>query len=255
MNIEEILLNTTRFNLIKDASTPKDIKKIDNQLIKLTSCFNKNSQKLLVLFDKIDNHKININNYPNYTIGDRTEVIIKNNSQLQEALVEVYDEKIIGFDTEQKPTFKKGQIQHKISIVQISTKNYSFIIQMKYFENNYDIGKVLSDKSILKVGFGLNNDTKQLTKLFGKKPESLLDISVFIKKVFKTKNNIGTKNAIAIFLEKKLQKSKNAALSNWENSELTLGQIKYASEDGTAPLDVYYSILTEFSFLHYYAII
>ena len=62
------------------------------------------------------------------------------------------------------------------------------------------------------------------------------------------KNQIGAKKAASIILNEKLQKSKNMSRSNWENEELSSGQIKYASEDATVVYDVMNKILEQYPF-------
>ncbi|OQY36657.1 MAG: hypothetical protein B6229_09595 [Spirochaetaceae bacterium 4572_7] len=133
-----------------------------------------------------------------------------------------------------------------MSIIQIATKSNCYVIQVKHIDNLDSLAKILSDKNVLKVGFGLGNDSKQLELMFGEKPKSLLDLSTYIKKNLLSKNPLGAKNAVSSFLNMKILKSKSSALSNWENRELSTSQVKYAAEDATAPLDVYNNIKTRF---------
>ena len=70
-----------------------------------------------------------------------------------------------------------------------------------------------------------------------------------IFKSLSSKNQIGAKKAASIILNKKLQKSKKMSRSNWENEELTSGQIKYATEDATVVYDIMSEILEQYPFV------
>ncbi len=68
-----------------------------------------------------------------------------------------------------------------------------------------------------------------------------LKSTIDLEDVFKNlsaRRQIGAKKAASIILNENLQKSKNMSRSNWENKRLSIGQIKYASEDATVVYDV-----------------
>ncbi len=243
------IIDIKRLNIVKRFCNKKELLDLDKRLNELFTGLSKDSLKLLSLIDRFDKLNSLKSSYKNYTIGKRKVHVIRSEDELKNAIKEINREKIIGFDTEQKPTFKRGESQKQIAIVQIATKQNCYIIQMINMESINKIKKIICDPKILKVGFGLSNDNKQLTKLFGAPPESLFDISTFIKSNIIPQNALGAKNAVALFLSLILQKSKNAALSNWEKDDLTSGQLKYATEDATAPLDVYYEIKKEYNYL------
>ena len=76
----------------------------------------------------------------------------------------------------------------------------------------------------------------------------MIDLEDIFKEL-SSKNQIGAKKAASIILNEKLQKSKNISRSNWENEELTSGQIKYATEDSTVVYDVMSEILKQYPFV------
>lgn len=248
MNIYSSIIDTNKLNLIKRSCSDREIKKIDKSLNKIFSKLNMNSQKLLTVLNRF-NKTSSIPTAP-YTIGKRDMYFVKRAEEVIPMISDIYKNKVIGFDTEQRPTFKKGESQKKISIIQIATKNYCYIIQTSLLRDLTPIKKILTNPGITKVGFGLGNDTKEIQKQLNVSPESFFDLSSFIKTTFLSGSTIGAKKAVSVFLDKKLQKSKNAALSNWEKATLSPSQVKYASEDATAPLDVYNEIIREFSFLN-----
>ena len=106
----------------------------------------------------------------------------------------------------------------------------------------------MEDEKIVKIGTGLKGDNLALFKQFNLKVKSMIDLEDIFKKL-SSKNQIGAKKAASIILNEKLQKSKNMSRSNWENKELTIGQIKYASEDATVVYDVMSKIIEEYPFV------
>lgn len=248
MQPEDSIINIKRLSLIKETCNKKETQYIDKCIKKIFKKCNYDTKNLLQLFIKLDN-KLDLSTLKDYSIGNRQLHIVNSDTNLKKIYLDIKSEGFIGFDTEQKPTFKKGETQKSISIVQIATKKSCYIIQMKYIDNIDYIGKIISDPQIVKIGFGLKNDSKQLLKLFGTNPESFFDLATFIKTSLQSKNSIGAKNAVSLFLNLNLKKSKNAALSNWEKEKLSHSQIKYASEDATAPLDIYYEIINNFPFI------
>jgi ribonuclease D len=122
------------------------------------------------------------------------------------------------------------------------------LIQIKQIKNLTPLINFLEDEKIIKIGTGLKGDNTALFRQFNLRVKSMIDLEEIFKNL-SSKNQIGAKKAASIILNKKLQKSKNMSRSNWENEELTSGQIKYASEDATVVYDVMSEILKQYPFV------
>ena len=183
-----------------------------------------------------------------YTIGNRTVETINTTELLNIAMSEITQIPFISFDSEQKPTFKKGEKSNGISLIQLATKTKCYLIQIKQIENIQSLIDILEDKNIIKIGTGLKGDNEALFKEFKLRLRSTIDLETIFKKL-SSKNQVGAKKAASIILGQKLQKSKNMSRSNWENKELTTGQIKYATEDATVVYDVMIQILKQYPFV------
>jgi len=205
---------------------------------------------MINLFKLIDNsHNIQSDsNTASYNIGSRTIEIINNSKQLESAMNSISKTPFIGFDSEQKPIFKKGQASHGISIVQLATQSKCYLIQIKQIRNLKPLINILEDASIIKIGTGLKGDNEALFRQFKLRLKSTVDLENVFKKL-SAKNQIGAKKAALIILDKNLQKSKNMSRSNWENKKLSDGQIKYAAEDATVVYDVMDKIIEKYSFI------
>ena len=206
--------------------------------------------KLMIkLFDLMDNSTSVENDLQDaYTIGNRTIEVINTCEQLKVAMNTMQLAPFIGFDSEQKPTFKKGQADNGICLVQLATKDKCYLIQNKQIKNLKPLIDFLEDEKIIKIGTGLKGDNEALFRQFNLRAKSMIDLEDIFKKL-SSKNQIGAKKAASIILNEKLQKSKNISRSNWENEELTSGQVKYASEDATVVYDVMNKILEQYPFV------
>jgi ribonuclease D len=202
---------------------------------------------MIKLFNLIDNSSSMETEQNSYTIGNRTIEVINTSEQLEEAMNSISLAPFIGFDSEQKPTFKKGQTSHGVCLVQLATASKCYLIQIKQIKNLKPLIDLLEDDKIIKIGTGLKGDNEALFKQFGLRLKSTIDLENIFKKLSSV-NQIGAKKAASIILNEKLQKSKNISRSNWENSDLSDGQIKYASEDATVVYDVMNKIIEEYPF-------
>lgn len=204
---------------------------------------------MIKLFTLIDNaHDMQIDpNEAYYNIGNRTIEIINTSEQLASAMKTIENTPFVAFDSEQKPTFKKGQASHGISIIQLATKSKCYIIQTKQVRDLKPLIAILEDENIIKVGSGLRGDKEALYKQFRLKLKSTIDLENIFKSL-SSKNQLGAKRAALIILDKNLQKSKKMSKSNWEAKDLSTSQIKYASEDTTVIYDVLIQILKEYPF-------
>ena len=203
---------------------------------------------MIKLFNLIDNSSSLESDFQTpYTIGRRTIEVINTSEQLEEAMNSISLAPFVGFDSEQKPTFKKGQTSHGICLVQLATASKCYLIQNKQIKNLKPLIDFLEDEKIIKIGTGLKGDNEALFKQFNLRLKSTIDLENVFKKLSSV-NQIGAKKAASIILNEKLQKSKNISRSNWENNDLSDGQIKYASEDATVVYDVMNKIIEEYPF-------
>jgi len=247
MNIKNSIIDQNRLELLLSFSQDKESKKLNKRVNALFKGFSKDTLKFVELLDRFNDPTFNSDLLEDYTVGERKIYIIRKPFQLTKAVKDIKSEKFIGFDTEQKPTYNKGEKQKDISIIQIATNKSCYIFQMKYITNIAPIVEIIANKNIKKVGFDLRNDNKEMIKQFKITPNNIFDLSPFMKKTLLHKHQIGVKNSVSLILQKKMQKSKRVVLSNWENDRLTESQIKYASEDATAPYDIYKKLSQDFT--------
>ena len=243
-----MISNQDRLNLIRDFCEDDLENEVENVLKNILENGSYELKSMIKLFDLMDNSSTENDLQISYTIGNRTIEVINTCEQLLEAMNTIQLAPFIGFDSEQKPTFKKGQADNGICLIQLATKDKCYLIQNKQIKNLKPLIYFLEDEKIIKIGTGLKGDNEALFRQFNLRAKSMIDLEDIFKKL-SSKNQIGAKKAASIILNEKLQKSKNMSRSNWENEELTSGQIKYATEDATVVYDVMSEILKQYPFV------
>ncbi|NHZ95254.1 3'-5' exonuclease [Massilia sp. CCM 8734] len=157
------------------------------------------------------------------------------------ALAALSSTDVLGFDTESKPTFLKGEQSTGPHLVQLATDEVAYLFQIgagPAAEVAISVLKaVLESKSILKVGFGLKDDILRLQGKLGIDAHNVLDLSTALRKG--ERNTLGAKTAVARFFGQKLQKSKKITTTNWSLARLSDKQILYAADDAHVALRVY----------------
>ncbi len=147
----------------------------------------------------------------------------------------------VGFDTESKPTFHKGQKSEGPHVFQFSTTEKAFIFQSHVAASHPAIIELLKSEGLVKIGFGLGGDLHQISQRFDLRPAAIVDLD----RTFKQRgyrNAVGAKSAIAMLFNRKLSKSKSVTTSNWAAKELSDSQLIYAANDAYAAIQVYHAL-------------
>jgi ribonuclease D len=144
----------------------------------------------------------------------------------------------IGFDTESKPTFLKGEISTGPHLVQLATEDRAWLFPITRNGDHSALQNILASPQVLKVGFGLGNDRSALKARLGITLENVLDLGETLRGPGH-RGTVGAKVAVAHFFSQKLQKSKKTGTSNWANPRLTERQMLYAANDAHVALRLY----------------
>ncbi len=143
--------------------------------------------------------------------------------------------KIVGFDTETRPSFRKGHF-NKMALIQLSTDEDCFLIRVKRTGFSNILKKFIEDKEILKVGISLKDDFCTMKRtLENINPDGFIEIQNISKSL--GISDISLQKIYAILFDERI--SKGQRLSNWEAKELTLPQMQYAAIDAWACLKIY----------------
>ena len=161
-------------------------------------------------------------------------IVTNGDGNIDELMNELYQVKMVGFDTETKPSFKKGQI-NPIALLQFSTNGKSYLFRVHHTGVPQELIDFLCDPSVAKIGVALDDDFVQLRRQINFEPENIIDLNKLAPQL--GIENIGVRNLSGIFLGGRV--SKNQQTSNWENPELTKSQLTYAATDAWVCLKIY----------------
>ncbi|HEX2395361.1 MAG TPA: 3'-5' exonuclease [Bacteroidales bacterium] len=148
------------------------------------------------------------------------------------------DEFVIGFDTETRPSFKKGHY-HNVALLQLSTADHAVLIRMNKVKLPKFIIDILENDNIVKVGVAIKDDINSLNKISPFIPGGFIDLQQFVKQ-FGIEDN-GLKKLVANIMGFRI--SKKSQTSNWEQAVLTKEQLEYAATDAWVCRQMY-EILT-----------
>ena len=140
----------------------------------------------------------------------------------------------MGFDTETRPTFKKGE-QHTVSLLQLSTPKKAFLFRLNYLGFQAELVSLLADPDILKVGVAILDDIRALRKLRKFDAEGFVELSNIGSDLGIV--TCGLRNLAAIFFGVRI--SKKEQLTNWERSDFNSSQCLYAATDAWICLKMY----------------
>jgi ribonuclease D len=143
-------------------------------------------------------------------------------------------QEVLGFDTETKPSFKKGKI-NKVALLQLSTADEAFIFRLHHVGLQDELIKLLSNPAIIKVGAAIRDDIRHLQKLRPFEPDGFVELQDYVKK-FGIESN-GLSSLAGIVMNSRISKSQQ--LSNWETELLTEAQMLYAATDAWACREIY----------------
>lgn len=160
--------------------------------------------------------------------------VISTEDELRDKIKLFSTSSILGFDTESKPSFKKGR-NNGIALVQLSDEKTSLIIRVKNVGLPNDLVAILENEKIVKVGAAIRDDLKGLKSIRNFNPKGFVDL----QQIAGNYNIEGqsVRKLAAIVLGVRVSKSQQ--LSNWEAESLSFAQIDYAAIDAWVCREIY----------------
>ena len=161
--------------------------------------------------------------------------VIYTESAAEKAVAYLKDQRIVGVDTETRPSFKRGTT-HKVALLQISTQDTCFLFRLNRIGMPDSLQEFLMSDT-LKIGLSLKDDFNSLRKRQDMHPDrgNWIELQEYVGK-FGIEDRSLQKIYANLFGEKI---SKNQRLSNWEADVLSEGQKLYAATDAWACVEIY----------------
>ena len=161
--------------------------------------------------------------------------VVYTESDAEKAVAYLKDQRIVGVDTETRPSFKRGTT-HKVALLQISTQDTCFLFRLNRIGMPDSLQEFLMSDT-LKIGLSLKDDFNSLRKRQDMHPDrgNWIELQEYVGK-FGIEDRSLQKIYANLFGEKI---SKNQRLSNWEADVLSEGQKLYAATDAWACVEIY----------------
>lgn len=160
--------------------------------------------------------------------------LIETDKALSDIAHQLMSVKKFGFDTETKPSFKKGEV-YKVSLLQLASESDAYLFRLHKISQFQVLKNIFENQDVLKVGVAIRDDIKQLQKIFQFKANNFIELQDIAKD--KGLENFGLKGMTEEVLNMNL--SKVQKLTNWEAYELTDSQMMYAATDAWIGLQLY----------------
>lgn len=177
--------------------------------------------------------KEEVSELPLVSYSGRIE-LIANLESLKACLPALQSEDLLGFDTETRPSFRKG-VMHPISLLQLATSDTVYLIRLNQLGFPPELQELLSASQPQKVGVAIRDDIRGLQQLADFEPGGFIELGQLARQLGIV--TCGLRNLAGIFLQVRI--SKKAQLSNWEQEALTESQESYAATDAWISREIY----------------
>lgn len=164
--------------------------------------------------------------------------VIRQLAEWKQALDDIRSDRVLGFDTETKPTFRKGK-SNDPSLIQLATARAVYLVQLAWLPFGDHIAEVLADPGIIKAGVAIRDDMRELVRLHEFTPAGLVDLGQ-VARANKIPSQ-GLRSLAALLFGWRI--SKGSQCSNWSLLELSQQQKTYAATDAWIGRNIYLRML------------
>ncbi len=166
--------------------------------------------------------------------------VVEDPSAVNDCIQSIRKHRVIGFDTETKPMFRKNQ-NHQVALIQLAIPGEVFLFRIHKTGMPSGLISLFEDRNITKAGVSIHDDISRLKKLFPFEPGAFFELQEYSNRFGIESNSLRKLSAIILGF----RVSKSQQLSNWENNILSEGQIIYAATDAWVCLEIF-NKLSEF---------
>ena len=164
-------------------------------------------------------------------------VVVNTPEQAASALCAIKRCPVVGFDTETKPSFRKGH-PNKVALIQVSTGDCCYLFRINKFGITKELCDFFEDPGILKIGLSLKDDFHVMHRGIQFSPAGFIDLQDIVSGY--AIHDSSLQKIYGIVFGERISKSQR--LSNWEATVLTAPQQIYAAIDAWACLRIYHAL-------------
>ena len=166
-------------------------------------------------------------------------LVDREGEQLDQALRYLKRQRVLGFDTETRPTFSPDQHSTGTALLQLSGGGKAFLFRLKKIGLPRPLAAILANPSIIKVGAATLDDVRGLQKITQFSPRGFVDLQSIVNEYGIRDKSV--KKMTAIILGVKISKAQQ--LSNWEAEHLSESQQRYAATDAWVCREMYLRLM------------
>jgi ribonuclease D len=161
-------------------------------------------------------------------------VLVEDIKTFYEVFPRLLGSDLLGFDTETRPTFKKGK-KNTVSLIQLSTEDLACLFRINKIGIPEELTELLSDPSVIKAGVAVHDDIRFLKGVKKFSPGGFVDLQSFVRDYGIQCS--GLKKLAGIVLGFRI--SKRQQVTDWEAEQLTEAQQIYAATDAWVCHQIY----------------
>jgi ribonuclease D len=165
-------------------------------------------------------------------------VVIEDIKSFKETFPRLLGSEILGFDTETRPSFKKGR-KNKVSLIQLANEELACLIRINRIGIPSELADLLANPEIIKTGVAVHDDIRFLKRVQGFSPSGFVDLQQFVRSYGIQCS--GLKKLSAIVLGFRI--SKRQQVTDWEAEHLSEAQQLYAATDAWVCYQIYRKLI------------
>lgn len=183
--------------------------------------------------------KAEINELPLIAWGGEVQ-ILESAEEMEAAASILANESHLGFDTETRPSFKKGDY-YPPALIQLATEHCVYLFRISETETFDPLLPILESPDILKTGIAIKDDVKELRAMEDFTPSGFIEVADITVKL--GYENRGLRALAGLLLQGRI--SKAAQVTNWARPKLDNKQVRYAATDAWISREIYRQAVAE----------
>ncbi|MDP4223524.1 MAG: 3'-5' exonuclease [Bacteroidota bacterium] len=164
--------------------------------------------------------------------------VVEDMEEFRSSFPKLVHSAVLGFDTETKPSFRKGY-KNKVSLIQLATEDFACLIRINKIGMPQELVDLLANPAVIKAGVAVHDDIRFLRSVRKFNPSGFVDLQKLVKE-FGIQSS-GLKKLSAIILGFRI--SKGQQVTNWEADQLTEAQLVYAATDAWVCHQIYRKLM------------
>ena len=160
--------------------------------------------------------------------------LVATSQDLARARADLAQESIVGFDTETRPAFRKGE-SYPPCLFQAATARAVYLFQLRRTEAFPLLADLLAQPRTVKAGVAVADDLRTLKNVFAFADKNVVDLGIVARHAGYAQT--GLRNLAGMFMGVRI--TKGIKTSNWAAPQLSAQQITYAATDAWVCRELY----------------